>query len=206
MDSSIVGKCCWVSGAISHNEWEPVGVPALVEAHFSLHSLLIWPGTDTEPILRDQIWQLLSLCSAVLFLLGWAWASLSFNNMYVHAIPSRSAHTALFCSHLLPRFVPSQKCKALCCVDPMRVGSAKNWYTAFLGGDMHQLCTLQLICQHPQTPPLKYNSQWTLLLQELHTLFLSLSVLSSSRVMLRSRYLRSLMVEPLLLTVHNNTC
>lgn len=113
MDSSIVGKCCWVSGAISHNEWEPVGVPALVEAHFSLHSLLIWPSTDTEPILRDQIWQPLSLCSAVLFLLGWAWASLSFNNMYVHAIPSRSAHTALFCSHLLPRFVPSQKCSVL---------------------------------------------------------------------------------------------
>lgn len=142
MDSSIVGKCCWVSGAISHNEWEPVGVPALVEAHFSLHSLLIWPGTDTEPILRDQIWQPLSLCSAVLFLLGWAWASLSFNNMYVHAIPSRSAHTALFCSHLLPRFVPSQKCKALCCVDPMRVGSAKNWYTAFLG----ETCTSYAHC------------------------------------------------------------
>lgn len=70
MDSSIVGKCCRVSAAISHTEWEPVGVPALVEAQFSLHSLLIWASTDTEPILGDQIWQPLSLYSAVLCLLG----------------------------------------------------------------------------------------------------------------------------------------
>lgn len=89
MDSSIVGKSSRVSGAISQNEWDPVRVPALVKAHFPLHSLLIWASTDTRPIPGGQIWQLLYLSRAVPLLLR-----LNFEQAqtlrYVCTIPSRN--------------------------------------------------------------------------------------------------------------------